>query len=55
MKGLHICFPEDSDYLAKAEDAQRRLRKGERQRQCGGCSLWFWADEMKAHKCEKPR
>lgn len=52
---LHICFPEDISYLARAEEAQRRLKKGERQKQCRGCKLWFWADEMTSHTCEKPR
>jgi len=55
VKYLHVCFPEDMPYLAEAEDAQRRLKRGERQRQCAGCKLWFWADEMKIHTCEKPR
>lgn len=51
-KQWHICFPGDSDYLSRHEDAQRRLKRGERQTQCRGCRLWFWADEMKVHKCQ---
>lgn len=49
--GARICL---ISYVEKALDAERRLRKGERQHQCRKCLRWWWADEMKAHKCEGP-
>lgn len=39
-------------YTERALDAERRLRKGERQGQCKRCRLWFWADEIAGHPCE---
>lgn len=48
----HICFPEDSPYLASHEDAQRRLKRGERQQQCKTCRLWIWPDKMAEHECK---
>ncbi len=33
------------DYIEAHADATRRLRRGERQRFCTGCSLWRWDDQ----------
>jgi len=30
------------DYWGSHADAQRRMRLGQRQRQCSDCKLWFW-------------
>ncbi len=37
-------------YLQWHYDSERRFKRGERQRQCPACSLWFWADEWAIHK-----
>lgn len=34
-------------YGAAIEDAERRHRRGERQRRCSECWLWFWPGEMR--------
>ena len=44
----HICT---IDYVEKSLDAQRRIRKGDKQHQCAKCFKWFWSDEK--HKCKK--
>lgn len=31
-------------YLAKAEDADRRIARGERQYRCAECGLWCWPE-----------
>ena len=40
--------PKITGYVARAEDAERRLKRGERQKRCRKCRRWFWADEMGA-------
>lgn len=37
-------------YLQWHYDSERRFKRGERQRQCPSCGLWFWADEWTIHK-----
>jgi hypothetical protein len=37
--------PSDLGYISKQEDAERRLARGEEQRQCPTCQLWFWPHE----------
>lgn len=34
----------DLPYLAKAEDADRRMARGERQYRCAECGLWQWPE-----------
>lgn len=41
------CKPERLLYLAAHDDAQRRLRKGERQQRCPECGLWKWSHQFK--------
>jgi len=36
-------------YLGRFEDAQKRLRRGERQARCSSCGCWLWAGEE--HTC----
>lgn len=33
------------DYVEKALEAEKRLKKGERQKYCQVCSLWRWEEE----------
>ena len=32
-------------YLAWHEEAERRAKRGMKQRQCPTCKLWMWSDE----------
>ncbi len=32
-------------YIAKSDDADRRMAAGEKQRQCPDCHLWWWPHE----------
>ena len=36
-------------YIADMEDAQRRMKRGEKQRLCKKCLRWVWAD----HRCRR--
>jgi hypothetical protein len=38
----HLCV---LDYTERALDAERRLRRGERQLYCPTCLLWRWPEE----------
>ena len=42
-----------SYYPSVAEDAERRLRHGERQRYCPRCGLWRWPGECE-HRGQLP-
>lgn len=37
--------PTGLPYVAAHVDADRRLKRGERQQQCPVCRKWFWAHE----------
>lgn len=37
--------PDNFDVLSASADAEERLAKGERQRQCPLCYLWHWNHE----------
>lgn len=37
-------------YLQDHADAERRLRMGQKQRQCLCCGLWLWVDEWNVHQ-----
>lgn len=47
-KPVFICL---IDYVEKSLAAERRLARGERQKQCPKCKLWWWPGELKRHKC----
>ena len=34
-------------YIASFEEADRRIKRGQKQKQCPVCKLWFFKDEMK--------
>lgn len=38
--------PLDLGYLAWHTEAERRMKKGWKQKQCQVCKHWFWKDEM---------
>jgi hypothetical protein len=42
----------DLPYLAKAEDADRRLALGERQQKCKECGLWQWPEPTARESCQ---
>lgn len=46
MKGVYLCT---TDYTEQAMEADRRLRRGERQLYCGVCQKWRWPEE-----CDHP-
>lgn len=50
MRAIHICR---IAYVEESLKAARRLAKGERQKQCPKCQLWWWPNEMKRHRCKK--
>lgn len=39
------CHPYNLTYLDAHDDAERRMKAGQRQAQCGCCGLWRWPDE----------
>ena len=39
---MNIC---GLDYTERAMQAEKRLRRGERQLHCGTCGLWRWPEE----------
>lgn len=39
-------------YLENHSDAERRIKAGQRQRQCRSCGRHFWADEAAEHHHE---
>ncbi len=45
---IRICVP---DYVAAHEDAERRIKLGQKQRKYKRCGRWHWANE----KCDHPR
>lgn len=42
MSEVHICTP---DYVAKLEDAKRRIAANMKQGRCPRCFKWFWPDD----------
>lgn len=38
--------PSKLGYLEKHNEAERRMKKGMKQKQCPTCKYWFWKDEM---------
>ena len=36
-------------YLQAHSEAEQRLKRDERQRQCPDCLRWYWADEHEEH------
>ena len=38
--------PLDLGYLQWHTEAERRTKKGMKQKQCPKCKLWLWKDEM---------
>ena len=40
--------PDNFGYLHASADAEERLTRGERQRQCSVCGLWHWPHEWGA-------
>ncbi len=40
-RAVHICT---LDYTEAFLEAERRLRRGDRQRYCGTCGLWVWPE-----------
>lgn len=41
-RGIHVC---NIDYVEKALEAERRIRRGERQYKCKECHLYHWRGE----------
>ena len=39
-------------YVELAMQAERRMRKGEHQHQCGGCLRWYWPLHPEEHSSE---
>jgi hypothetical protein len=42
MKGIHVCT---ISYVEEAIEAERRIRRGERQLHCDTCNRWVWPEE----------
>ena len=34
-------------YIQGQEDAEKRMKKGQKQTQCPKCLYWFWKEEIK--------
>ncbi len=45
-KGCSWHRPHNLGYIAWHEDADARGKRGERQRRCPLCALYFWPDEF---------
>jgi hypothetical protein len=46
--------PDDLSYEAAHLDADKRLARGEHQRQCDDCKRWFWKHEFGKKKGTTP-
>ncbi len=44
FKGLHICGPATNDYMRWEDESATRHKRGERQKECGGCGKWYWPE-----------
>ncbi len=47
MKNAHLCR---SDYVEALLEAEKKLRRGERQLYCLTCSKWVWKEQCQ-HEC----
>lgn len=43
-------LPKPLPYVPASLDADKRLRRGERQKRCNACQRWRWPHELKACK-----
>lgn len=39
-------------YVEEAIEAEKRLKRGKRQKRCPVCRLWFWPERVGIHGCE---
>lgn len=40
--------PDKLGYVARSEDAQERLKRGEKQKRCPQCKLYYWPKKEEA-------